>query len=367
MRIAACAVALIALTLPLAATAGPGKTAGETVRGTTASTARGEAEALYQAGLAARKRRGADSSRQAYVWFGLAAAQGSAAAAIEAAKASESGTGVPRSPERAGQWWYRAAQLGDMAARQRWAEMFVSGQIRSVGGIEGVSWIGDLARRGHPRAAIALATAYAAGNGIAPDSAQAEAWYRRAALLQGDAEARFHLGRLLLARPAAWRVPDDEDWTAKDAERHGRPLGPVWYPTRPAEAGDKAVHLRPGMDEGARWLTLAAEAGDADAQYWLGKTLAEGSELAMDQPGAVRWLQAASTQRHPAASMLLAEMAARGEGFPAKDPVRAYVLYDRAAALGQPGAAEARDALGKSLGRQLSRARQIAEDLNPRR
>jgi len=366
MRIAACAAALIALTLPLAAAAGPGKATGEAVRSTVATT-RSEAETHYQAGLAARKRRGPEAARQAYLWFGLAAAQGSPAAAIEAAKACETGAGVTRNLERAGQWWYRAAQLGDMSARQHWADLFISGQIHSVGGIEGVSWIGDLARRGHLRAAIALGTAYETGQGIPADQGQAEAWYRRAAVLQGDAEARFYLGRLLLARPAAWRVLDEEDWTAKDAEQHGRPLGPLWYPASPDGADDKAVHFRPGIDEGARWLTLAAEAGEAEAQYWLGKALAEGKELAMDPPMAVRWLQAAATQRHPAASMLLAEMAARGEGFPAKDPVRAYVLYDRAAVLGQPGAAEARDALGRTLGRQLSRARQLAEDLNPHR
>ena len=368
MRTAACAAALIALTFPLTAiAAGPGKaTTGEPARAA-ATAARGDAEAQYQAGLAARKRRGADSLRQAYVWFGLAAVHGNAAAAVEAAKACEEGAGVPRSLEHAGQWWYRAAQLGDMKARQRWADLFVAGQIRSVGGIEGASWIGDLARRGQPRAAIALAAAYEAGAGIAPDPAQAESWLRRAALLQADAEARTGLGRLLLSRPAAWRVPDDESWTVKDAERHNRPLGPVWYATQPTDAGDKAVHLRPGIDEGARWLTLAAEDGDAEAQYALGKALAEGSELAIDQTTAARWLEAAAHQRHPAATMLLAGMAARGEGFPGKDPLRAYVLYDRAAQLGQTGAAEARDALGKSLGRQLGRARQLAEELNARR
>jgi TPR repeat protein len=96
----------------------------------------------------------------------------------------------------------------------------------------------------------------------------------------------------------------------------------------------------------------------------LGKALAEGYELGMNLPAAIGWLRAASAQNHPAATLLVAELTAKGQGFSAKDPIRGYALYDLAASQGQPGAAEARDALARGMGgRQLARARQLVQDL----
>jgi len=368
MRIAAFAAALIAFTLPTVASAEPGKTpsVAESSRGGLAVAAsRGDADAQYQLGLAARKARGADAKKTAFTWFSLAAANGSAVAATEAAKACETGSGVRKDLELAGQWWYRAATLGDLAARKRWTDLFISGQIVSVGGVAGAGWIAELAEQGNKKAAIALAGAYEYGHGVAPAIAEAEKWYRLAALVDADVEARFRLGRMLLARPAAWRVPETEDWSTKEKEKdRTKPFGAVWMSAKPADAGDKAVLLRPGIEEGAYWLTLAASEGHAEAQYLLGKTLAEGFELPMDLPSAIGWLRAASAQNHPAATMLVAELTAKGQGFSAKDPIRAYALYDLAAQLGQRGAAEARDSLGRGMGgRQLARARQLVQDL----
>lgn len=366
MRIAAFAAALIAFTLPTVASAETGKTppAAESGRGGLAVAAsRGDADAQYQLGLAARKGRGAEAQKTAFTWFSLAAANGSAIAATEAAKACEAGKGVRKDLELAGQWWYRSAKLGDLAARKRWTDLFVSGQIISVGGVDGAGWIAELAERGNKKAAIALAGAYEHGHGVAPSVSEAEKWYRLAALVHGDVEARFRLGRMLLARPAAWRVPETEEWSTKEKDRT-KPFGPVWFNTKPTDAGDKAVLLRPGIEEGAHWLTLAASEGHTEAQYLLGKTLAEGFELGMDLPSAIGWLRAASAQNHPAATMLVAELTAKGQGFSAKDPIRAYALYDLAATLGQRGAAEARDSLGRGMGgRQLARARQMVQDL----
>jgi TPR repeat protein len=367
MRIAAFAAALIAFTLPTVASAETGKTpaAAESGRGGLAVAAsRGDADAQYQLGLAARKGRSADAKKTAFSWFSLAAANGSAPAAIEAAKALETGAGLPKNLEQAGQWWYRAAQLGDAAARKRWTELFISGQIASAGGIDGAGWIAEQASHGNKKAAIALAEAYERGLGVAPSLSEAEKWYRLAALIHSDVEARFRLGRMLLARPAAWRIPETEEWSPKDKDRDNKPFGAVWMSAKPTEDADKAVLLRPGIEDGAYWLTLAANEGHAEAQYLLGKSLAEGFELKMDLAAAIGWLRAASAQNHPAATMLIADLTAKGQGFSAKDPIRAYALYDLAAALGQPGAAVARDSLGRGMGgRQLARARQLAQDL----
>lgn len=371
MRSTAFAAVLMILTAP--AMAGTGKSAATPAHSAAnaeaphaaASPTRAEDEALYQMGLAARKGRGVKAdSRAALEWFCLAGAAGSALGALEAAKAYEGGHGTRADLDVAGQWWYRAAVLGNAQAKARWLELFLGGRLHSIGGVQGIGWVAARAEAGDVDAALALAGAYEVGRGIAPDLALAERWYRHAALLHGSVEARFRLGRMLLGLPAQWRVFEDEAWTAKAAERDRKPLGPVWLPSRPDVDEEKRSHLRPGIWAGEQWLSLAARQGHAEAQYWLGAKLVEGSELPLDLQAGIGWLEAAAAQGHPQASMQLADLAVKGQGLFAKDPIRAWVLYDLAAAHGQPAAAEARDALGRTLGgKSLSRARQMAQDV----
>lgn len=326
--------------------------------------ARGDGDAQYQLGLAAMKSRRHDVG-QALVWFSLAAANGSAPAAVEAAKLYEQqGANVP-----AARWWYQAGVLGDTAARARFLDRFMAGDAGSLGGMEGAAWLGERADAGDPRAAVALGDAFERGLGVPVDPARAEHAFAGAAL-DGDAEAMYRLGRLQLHTPAVWRIP------AKETDSKGRWQGPMMWLLRPGpDLGAAAVaaenevapsalsFFRPGMVSGERWLERAAELGLGDAQYTLGMAYLAGVDLPPDVLSAARWLQAAAWQGHTGAMVAVAGLAAAGQGFPGKDPVRAWVCYDLAAAQGDKGAEEARDRLSKSLtGRQMTRARQIAQE-----
>ncbi len=381
MRLFALVIVSLVLAMPLpvraetakapprkaASVAKPGPAAAESRHsGLAAAAARGDAEAQYQLALAYRDGHGVKAdAKMALAWFTLAGANGSALAAIEAARAFEAGRGATRGLTEAGQWWYRAAQLGDVSARNRWLELFLSGRIVSVGGVAGADWVADTAGRGNVRAAMALAEAYDKGLGVAPNPSAAEGWYRLAALLHADIDARYRLGRMLLAGGAVWRVPGDEEWNPKEAERRGRPFGAVWSAAKPAGVDDdKVVQLRPGIVEGERWLDSAARQGHADAQYALGMAMVGGIELPLDMASGISWLEAAAAQNHPDAMMALADFAAKGQGFFAKDPIRAFVMYDFAAQLGEDGAAEARDALARTLNqKQAARAHQVAQEI----
>jgi len=370
MRSCAFVAVLLCLAVPTAAGAAQGRAAGAASKPQSAAEAPHAAahpddEALFQQGVAARKGRGKKADlRAALEWFSLAGAAGSVAGSVEAARAFETGKGTAVDLDRAGQWWYRAATLGNAPAQARWIELFLSGRIASIGGEAGIGWLSALASAGDVRAALALAGAFETGKGIAPDPARAEHWYREASLLRGDGEARFRLGRMLLARPAAWRVLGDEVWTAKEAEREKKPLGPVWFATRPDTDDEKRTHLRPGIWAGERWLTLAARQGHAEAQYQLGAAMVDGLELPFDILTGTAWLDAAAAQGHALAAMRLGDLAAKGQGLFAKDPVRAWVMYDIAASRGLAAAAEARDAVGRALGgRGLARARQVAQEM----
>jgi uncharacterized protein len=323
----------------------------------------GDVEAQLALAEAYRDGHGAPRDPQiALSWFMLAGTNGVAEAAIEAAKAYERGIGTMRDPVTAGGWWYRAGVLGNREARQHYVDMFTTGKITSLGGIAGAEWVAELADTGDLKANLALGEAFEAGRGVAPDPAKAEARYRQAALLYGDAEARFRLGRTLLARPAAWRVPDDEQWSEKDLKKD-QMLGAVWLAAKPANT-DKASQLRPGIVEAERWLKAAARQGHAGAQYLLGVSYLGGLELPFDPVSGIAWLEAAAAQNHTDALMALADYAAKGQGFFGKDPVRAWVLYDIAGALGRRDGTEARDLLSKSLTqKQAARARELAEDM----
>ncbi|MGE5506346.1 MAG: tetratricopeptide repeat protein, partial [Actinomycetota bacterium] len=298
-----------------------------------AAAHRGDAEAQYQLGVALRDGHGVKRDpRQAVEWFALAATNGIAPAAVEVAKAFEQGTGVKADKETAARWWYRAGELGDQAAQKRFVEMYMAGQSHSLGGPAGARWLEEVADGGSLEAALSLGEAYEEGLGVAPDLLKAERWYRLGATLYADPEARYRLGRMLLAERGF--VEYDENRVVKEVSR-------------------------PGMVEGERWLLAAARQGHARAQFELGRAYVGGVELPPDLPLGLGWLQAAGVQGDTDALILMADLAVKGQGYFAKDPVRAFVYYDLASGMGAKPADDARDRIAKTLNqKQLARGRQ---------
>ncbi|MGE5477490.1 MAG: SEL1-like repeat protein [Bacteroidales bacterium] len=329
-----------------------------------ALAAQGEPEAQYKLAQAYRDGKGVKrDAAEAVYWFSLAAANGEKAAAVDLARLYEQGAGVPRDLSKAALWWFRAGAQGDEAAKARFIALFLNGDSRDVGGDTGVSWIEPLARDGRADAVLALAQAYEKGLGIPADLEKARQWYQQAAFA-GDAEAKYRLGRMLLTAPGAWRlIYTDPEREAKNAER-GK-----YYAARDIAkqvGGDERLPdpVRPGMVEGEEWLREAARQGHADAQYTLGMAFLNGLDLPFNIFEALHWLSAAAFNGHAEALMQLADLAAKGQGFGAKDPVRAWVSYDLAAAEGIKPAEDARDRVAKTMNqRQLARARQVAQDL----
>lgn len=326
--------------------------------------AQGDAEAQYQLGLAHRDGKGAKKSLpEAASWFAIAAGNGIKEAAIEVAKAYEQGLGVMKDQRTAAEWWYRAGELGDEAARARFLTLLLANESPGVAAPRAAEWLQPAAEAGDVRAIIGMGRIFERGLGVPPDPAKAHAWYLQAAYA-GNADAKFRLGRMLLAQPSAWRlIYKDPEREKTNAERDRL------YPTRAAAleaAGDdrRIDIVRPGMVEGERWLAEAARQGHGEAQYVLGRAYLEGFDLPFDLETGLGWLSAAAWGGHPGALMIVADLAAKGQGFFAKDPVRAWVNYDVAAGLGARQAEEARERVGKTMTpRQLNRARQLAADL----
>lgn len=326
--------------------------------------AQGEPEAQYRLAQAYRDGKGAKRDvAEAVSWFALAASNGVKAAAVDLARLYEQGAGVKRDLSQAALWWFRAGMLGDEGAKARFVTLFLNGDTKDVGGDTGISWLEALSADGRTDVVLALGQAYEKGQGIAADPVKARQWYQLAAF-SGDSEAKFRLGRMLLAAPGGWRlIYTDPEREAKNAERD------KFYASR-AEAkqvgGDdrQPDPVRPGIVDGEQWLREAAHQGHAEAQYTLGMAFLNGLDLPLDIFEALHWLSAAAFSGHPDALMQLANLATKGQGFGGKDPIRAWVSYDLAAGEGIKAAEDGRDRVAKTMNqRQLARARQVAQDL----
>ena len=103
--------------------------------------------------------------------------------------------------------------------------------------------------------------------------------------------------------------------------------------------------------ESVRWYRLAAEQGNACAQYNLGVRYATGRGATV----AVQWYRLAAEQGHTNAQFNLGLMYTNGEGVP-QDYVSAHMWLNLAAAAGNEDARKARDSVAANMTRE-----QIAE------
>ena len=103
----------------------------------------------------------------------------------------------------------------------------------------------------------------------------------------------------------------------------------------PAHAGMTPEEVK--AFEGAK---AKAEKGDAQAQFWLGVSYAEGKGVAKDQVQAVSWWRKAAVQGYDNAQMSLGVCYANGTGV-AKDQVQAVKWTRKGAEQGDVGCLEA--------------------------
>lgn len=127
-----------------------------------------------------------------------------------------------------------------------------------------------------------------------------------------------------------------------------------------AEAGDATAQFCVGrmyangfgvmMDDAAalKWYGLAAASGHAESQYNLGVMHANGWGVPMDDTKAAEFYRAAAEQGFKPAMVSLAYVTYRGIGVP-EDLAEGYMWYDVAAKLGDLTAEQKRDELAKKM------------------
>jgi hypothetical protein len=70
-------------------------------------------------------------------------------------------------------------------------------------------------------------------------------------------------------------------------------------------------YVRQNCVEAARWVTMAAEAGNAAAQYNLGLRYRDGDGVSADLRESKKWLRQAAAHRNPEAKIALQLLASR--------------------------------------------------------
>jgi hypothetical protein len=112
--------------------------------------------------------------------------------------------------------------------------------------------------------------------------------------------------------------------------------------------------------EAVRWYRLAAEQGNASAQYNLGNMYDSGEGVPENDAEAVRWYRLAAEQGLSAAQLNLGYSYANGEGVQ-QNNVRAYVWWSAGAAQGDENARGNRDIISDRLTPdQLARGQEMA-------
>ena len=212
----------------------------------------------------------------------------------------------------------KRAEAGDAAAQRNLGYRYSLGIDVEKDEALAFEWTKKAAEQGDAKAMFNLANDYARGQGTGADAAEALAWYRKAAggwrelaanggVQPGDCQALVIAGQGLLGEEGFSGVRDPEI--------------------------------------GMEFLEIAALAGDAAAQFFMGAAHEYGYGTERDAGAAVGWYRKAAEQGHPGAQAFLGYALLSGEGTE-KNAEEAVAWFRKAA---EQGNSEAQQNLGRCL------------------
>ncbi|MDR2207857.1 MAG: SEL1-like repeat protein [Azoarcus sp.] len=209
-------------------------------------------------------------------------------------------------------WCQLAAEYGDADAQNRLGVKYAKGDGFKKDDVEAAKWFSLAAEQNWMFAQTNLGKMYAAGRGVAQDDAQAVKWYRKAAE-QGDAEAQVSLGRMYATgRGIKRNYADAINWLEKSVEQRrlewmsSESVSMYLYSAEYIEKAENEVgeNLEEDFAEAIKWYGEAAEQGDEETQVTLGKIYAENlgvikgtySSITPNEEKALEYLRLAAEQ-----------------------------------------------------------------------
>jgi TPR repeat protein len=222
----------------------------------------------------------------------------------------QNGVGVPKDPSEALRWYRRSAEKGFSKALNAVGTFHELGLSLPADIDQALQWYGKAADAGSPAGMGNLGRMYLAGLGVERNPTEAVRWFRAAAEL-GDAGAQY-----LLANQYRLGEGIEVDYAQAArlyflAARTGHPLATdVIIMSREVCKADAPLAGR------AEYCFIAAESGDAAAQYAIGTLYERGIVVQSDKAAAVSWYRRAAEQGHTLSQMMLVRAYDKGEGVP---------------------------------------------------
>jgi TPR repeat protein len=181
------------------------------------------------------------------------------------------------------------------------------------------------AEAGDPKAEVELGIAFASGDRVTADDAEAVRWFRRAAE-KGDAAGEYSLAEMyLIGRGVAADLTEAAKWMQRSAE-HGDPRGQFNLAVMYAQGQG----VLKNDQEAAKWMRKAADQGVAAGQFGLGSMYAHGEGVPQSASEAARWYRSAAAQGDGASMNNLAFLLATSTDENVRNPNEAIAVGQKA-------------------------------------
>jgi len=226
---------------------------------------------------------------EAIKWYRKSAEQGCADGQINLGACYFSGIGVDKDADEAMKWYRRAAEQGNPDAQNTVGAIYYNGTGVEKNDAEARKWFRKAAEQGHTQAQSILGFIYIKGYGVDKDEVDGLKWILKSAE-QGYAEAQKNMG-FIYYDGIAGVIKDN-----KEALK--------WFSKAAAQGNQESINMLKKLNylndvEGTvNKYRQAAEQGDADAQYNLGRAYEKGLGVDSDVKEAVKWYLKAAEQGH---------------------------------------------------------------------
>ena len=288
----------------------------------------------------------AKQDAQAVKWFKKAADKGNVGATYYYGMMLMEGKGVPMDKKAGANYVLRAAEKDFPGAMYYIANCYMEGDGVVRNAEQAVKWYKAAAAKGLPTAQFDLANAYRTGTGVEQSYDQALNWYAASAT-RGKLNAFKKMIPDSLANTAFMSyMKGVKDYYNKDFEAALKEFKAVEKAkTTDGKVMQAVVLLNPdykkqNLKKAVKLLSQAAEAGSAQAYYYLGGLYEAGKGVKKDMNLAVRYIKQAAEMGYGPAECYLADMYYEGRGVPQsyKDAVEWYTAADEQGLLNENAA-----------------------------
>jgi len=285
--------------------------------------------------------------RSAFKWWKVAAEHGNVDAQIKVAEAYSTGNKFKQNAESAKKWWELAAEQGSTIAQLRCGEIYYKGIGVPKDERQAKKWWALAAKIGNKEAQLRL-DELNSKNSFDRTKIMAEAGNTDAMVKLGD---MYYAGEGVGSFKSAIESDEHRIGYQYDVQDIYRMLNTI------ATMLDAKDDVKEGDFHSAlKWWRKAADLGNADAQYKLGKMYSDGTGVKQCHKTAGEWWLKAGSAGHSAAQLNLSSLYAQGIIFGSRNCDLEWLVLS---------AEGGNDAAQTKLGRLLAQENNFPMDAEP--